>query len=54
MDKMRVNVLTIVGYLLYSITNYLIFAPVFWFFLLRNLRHHDEKPVPKKMSDHRF
>ena len=37
-DKMRANPLTIGGYLLYSLGQYLILAPIYWFFLFRNLR----------------
>jgi hypothetical protein len=31
------NVTTILGYLLLSLSEYLIFAPLYWFFLFRNL-----------------
>ena len=37
-DKLRAGPLTIVGYLLYSLSNYFIFAPIYWFFLFKNLR----------------
>ena len=36
-EKVRVNALVIIGYLLLSL-NYFVLAPVFWFFLFRNLR----------------
>lgn len=36
-DKMRGNSLTIGGYLLYSLSNYFVFAPVYWYFLFKNL-----------------
>jgi hypothetical protein len=36
-DKMRASPLTIGGYLLSSMSNYLVFAPVYWYFLFRNL-----------------
>ena len=36
-DKMRVGPLTIGGYLLCSLSDYLVFAPVYWYFLFRNL-----------------
>lgn len=44
MDKMRVNTLTIAGYILYSLGSYWIFAPVFWFFLFRHLRAKAQEP----------
>ncbi len=37
-DKLRANPLTIVGYLFYSLGNYFIFAPIYWFFFFKNLR----------------
>jgi hypothetical protein len=37
-DKLRASPLTIVGYLFYSSFNYLIFAPIYWFFFFKNLR----------------
>ncbi len=37
-SHVRINANTIVGYLLLSLVNYLIFAPLYWYFLLRNLR----------------
>ena len=37
-EKLRVNALTIVGYLVMSLyCYYVVFAPVYWFFLFRNL-----------------
>jgi len=36
--KFRINVLTIAGYFLCSLVTYVIFAPLFWYRLLRNLR----------------
>jgi hypothetical protein len=36
--RFPVNWLTITGYILLSTTQYLIFAPFYWFFLLRNVR----------------
>ncbi|TAK98552.1 MAG: hypothetical protein EPO07_11860 [Verrucomicrobia bacterium] len=38
LDNVRRSPLTIFGYVLSSFTQYLIFAPVFWFFLFRNFR----------------
>jgi len=36
--KFRVNALTVGGYLIYSLISYLIFAPIYWYLLLRNVR----------------
>ena len=36
-DRMRASPLILVGYLLVSLKGYLVFAPVYWFFLARNL-----------------
>ena len=38
LDKVRRTPLTVAGYILASLTNYLIFAPVYWFFLFRRWR----------------
>jgi hypothetical protein len=38
----RRSALTIGGYLLCSITSYLLLAPLYWYFLFRNLRRHDK------------
>lgn len=37
-DRVRVNFLTVTGYLLLSVSVYVVFAPVYWYFLFRNLR----------------
>jgi hypothetical protein len=37
-DRLRTNPLTIVGYVRLSLQGYLVFAPVYWFFLAENLR----------------
>lgn len=41
-DKLPRNALIIIGYLLYSMTAYFIFAPIYWFFLFRNLKRQKE------------
>jgi len=46
-DKMRASPLIIIGYLFYSLGNYFIFAPIYWFFFFKNLKrlkesHEDE------------
>ena len=33
--------LTVVGYLFYSLANYTVFAPVYWYFLFRNLKRQN-------------
>jgi hypothetical protein len=38
LDRVRRSPITIVGYVLLSLAQYLIFAPVFWFFLFRHWR----------------
>jgi hypothetical protein len=37
-DKLPRNALIVIGYLLFSINSYVIFAPVYWFFLFGNLK----------------
>ncbi len=37
-DKLRADPLIIIGYLIYSSCSYLIFAPIYWFFLFKNLK----------------
>jgi ribosomal protein L40E len=36
-ERMRANPLILVGYVLVSLEGYLVFAPLYWFFLARNL-----------------
>lgn len=36
--KFRLNAMTIGGYVLYSLTCYLIFAPIYWYLLFRNIQ----------------
>ena len=44
-DRLRKNPLIIAGYLLFSLSVYVVFAPIFWFFLFKNLkRSREEKP----------
>ena len=42
--KLHANSFTIIGYLIYSLGNYLIFAPVYWFFFFKNLKRLKELP----------
>jgi hypothetical protein len=39
-DHIRRSPLTVMGYLLYSLGLYSIFAPFYWYFLFRNLNRH--------------
>ena len=41
-DHIRPSALVVCGFVLYSIVSYLIFAPVYWYFLFRNLRKSRE------------
>jgi hypothetical protein len=43
----RKSWLTVVGYLILSLAEYLIFAPLYWYFLFRNLAR---KPAPTEPS----
>ena len=43
-DKLRANPLTIIGYLIYSLANYFIFAPIYWFFFFKNLKRLKQLP----------
>ena len=44
-DRLRTNPLIITGYLLFSLSTYVVFAPIFWFFLFQNLkRPRQENP----------
>ena len=36
-EHLRMNAFTIVGYLFVSLYSYVVFAPVYWFFLFKNL-----------------
>jgi hypothetical protein len=40
LDRVRPSPVVVVGYLLYSIASYAIFAPVYWYFLFSNLSRH--------------
>lgn len=47
--KFPVNWLTITGYILLSMAQYLVFAPFYWFFLLRNVRRiRSESKLPEE------
>jgi hypothetical protein len=44
-DKLHTGPLTIIGYLIYSLGNYFIFAPIYWFFFFKNLKRLNELPA---------
>ena len=44
-DRMRKNAVTIAGYFLYSLGSYLIFAPIFWVYLFRNMRRQYDRSI---------
>src|ERR1700683_2792396 len=41
-DKLRQNALIVTGYVLVSLNLYLVFAPIYWILLLRNLKRQEE------------
>ena len=51
-DKLRRSPLIIAGYLLISLHAYLVFAPVYWFFLFKNLKRSqlDQVVIPTETS----
>jgi hypothetical protein len=44
-DQLIASPLTIAGYLLYSLANYLILAPIYWFFFIKNLRRQQAEKL---------
>ena len=50
-DKMRATPLTIGGYLLSSLGNYLVFAPIYWFFLFKNLKRVREETSATELRE---
>ena len=51
-EKVRVNALTIIGYLLYSVACYFVFAPIYWFFFFKNLKRiKEEASASNPVSD---
>jgi hypothetical protein len=41
-DKLRQNALIVAGYVLVSLNFYLVFAPIYWILLFRNLKRQEE------------
>jgi hypothetical protein len=48
-ERIQINALTVGGYLLISLSGYVVFAPLYWFFLFRNLRQNQAVPVDESM-----
>lgn len=44
-DKLKPGPFIIIGYVLYSLFSYFIFAPLYWFFLFKNLRRLKEEKL---------
>ena len=48
-EKIRINTLTVFGYLILSLSAYLVFAPVYWYFFFKNvkrIRQEELQPAP--------
>jgi hypothetical protein len=45
-DRLRTNPLIVAGYLLFSLSVYAVFAPVFWFFFFKNLKRPRQENHP--------
>jgi hypothetical protein len=41
-DKQPQNALIVAGYLILSLNLYVVFAPIYWIFLFRNLKRQEE------------
>jgi len=52
-DRLRSQPLIIAGYLLFSLSAYVVFAPIFWFFLYKNLKRPMEDD-PERWSQLAF
>jgi hypothetical protein len=50
-DCLRKKPLIIAGYLLFSLSAYVVFAPVFWFFLFKNLERPQEAEPDEQPDD---
>ena len=51
-NHVRPTPLTIVGYLFFGAYEYFVFAPVFWFFFLRNLGYWSAPRPPELEAEH--
>lgn len=49
-DRIRVNAMTVGGYFLMALSNYVIFAPIYWYFLFQNLRRIRRQPHDESAS----
>jgi hypothetical protein len=41
--RFRKSWLTVTGFIILSLTEYVVFAPIYWFFLFRNLAHMNDR-----------
>jgi hypothetical protein len=51
MDHVRPSILVVCGYLAYSVMGYVIFAPIYWYFLYRNLSRWSHEPASPESPD---
>src|SRR6185369_6005425 len=49
-DKLRPRPLIVVGYVLLSVSVYLFFAPIYWFFLFKNLTRRKDDSLSETVS----
>ena len=50
-ERMRINTLTVVGYLILSLGDYLMFAPVYWYFFFKNVRRIRQEAVQPTLPE---
>ena len=50
-EHVRRSPLVVVGFLLLSLSEYIIFAPYYWFLFFRNLKRHPAEGDPVKVTD---
>ena len=49
-DRLRANPFTIAGYLIYSLCNYFIAAPIYWFFFFKNLKRLKQAKLKEQIE----
>jgi hypothetical protein len=47
--RVRKSWLTVAGYVILSLAEYVIFAPIYWFFLFRNLSRKEEQQTAESV-----
>jgi hypothetical protein len=52
--KLRASPLIFVGYFLYSLTAYLVFSPVYWYFLVKHLKRQREEAPSVESPEERW